>query len=117
MPGGQGYVGGAPGYYQTGAPYGSYYGLPTSSMATISMILGILGVVFFCVWFLGLVFSLLGITFGIISFNECGGVAPRAYGKGMATAGIICGGISILMFVTLVLMAGWSFSPWFGGAF
>ena len=64
--------------------------LPSSTLATISMIAGILG--FF---FLPLIASVVAIWTGYEARKETRSVPPRASGDGMATAGIVMGWIQI----------------------
>jgi hypothetical protein len=68
----------------------NYTILPTSTMATISLIAGILG--FFA---LPVVASIVAIWTGYEARKETRSVPPRASGDGMATAGIIMGWIQI----------------------
>ncbi len=75
----------------------NYTILPTSSLATISLIAGIVGFVF-----LPLIASVVAIWTGYEARKETRSVPPRALGDGMATAGIIMGWIQIgLVVVTL----------------
>ncbi|MCE9647654.1 MAG: DUF4190 domain-containing protein [Chloroflexi bacterium] len=64
--------------------------LPTSTLAIISLIAGVLG-------FLGLpiIASIAAIVTGYAARNETRSVPPKAAGDGMATAGIIMGWIQI----------------------
>jgi len=64
--------------------------LPTSSMAIVSLISGILG--FFMLPVLG---SIVALITGYLARQETRAVPPRASGDGMATAGIIMGWIQI----------------------
>jgi hypothetical protein len=67
-----------------------YMPLPTSGLATVSMITGILGFVMFPV-----VCSIIAIVTGYQARKETRSVPPRASGDGMATAGIVMGWIQI----------------------
>ena len=64
----------------------------TPGFAIASMCCGIASIVFCCVGFLGLICGVCGIVFGIISMKK---EAPA--GKGMALAGLICGGVGTLL--------------------
>src|SRR3990172_2639440 len=71
--------------------YGGYpTSLPTSTMATVSMISGILG--FFILPLLG---SIIALITGYMARQETRAVPPKASGDGMATAGIVMGWIQI----------------------
>ena len=61
--------------------------LPSSTMATVSMIMGILGFIF-----LPVVASIVALITGYAARNETRAVPPRASGDAMATAGIVMGG-------------------------
>lgn len=75
-------------------PQGSYpppaMQLPTSTMAVISVISGILG--FTLVPFLG---SIIAVITGVMARGETRGNPPRTSGDGLATAGIVMGWIGI----------------------
>ena len=64
--------------------------LPTSTLALVSMIAGILGFTFFPV-----VASIVAIITGNMARKETRAVPPTASGDGMATAGIIMGWIQV----------------------
>lgn len=64
--------------------------LPTSTLAIVSLIAGLLG--FGIVPLIG---SIIAIVTGVLARQETRAVPPRATGDGMATAGIIMGGIQI----------------------
>ncbi len=64
--------------------------LPTSTLALVSLIAGILGFTF-----LPLIASVVAVWSGYEARKETRSVPPRASGDGMATAGIIMGWIQI----------------------
>ena len=64
--------------------------LPTSSLATISLVAGILGFTFF-----PLIASIVALVTGYAARKETRAVPPQASGDGMATAGIIMGWVQI----------------------
>jgi hypothetical protein len=64
--------------------------LPTSTMATVSLVAGILGFTFAPV-----IASIVALVTGYSARNETRSVPPRASGDGMATAGIIMGWIQV----------------------
>ena len=71
--------------------YGGYpTSPPTSTMATVSLIAGILG--FFILPLLG---SIIALITGYMARQETRAVPPKASGDGMATAGIVMGWIQI----------------------
>jgi hypothetical protein len=74
--------------------YGPYYPAPlapsTNSFAIVSLILSICGVVM-----LGLVGSILGVTFGHIAQSQIKRAGVPEKGSGLATAGLVIGYIGI----------------------
>jgi hypothetical protein len=71
-------------------PYNYNVTLPTSSMATISLIAGILGFTVFPV-----IASIVAIVTGYAARKEIRAIPPIASGDGLATAGIVMGWIQI----------------------
>jgi hypothetical protein len=76
-------------------------GVGTSGMAIASMVLGIVSLVFFCVWYLAIPAAILAIVLGLLARAQ---LMPGQGGKGFATAGIICGFVA--MFIAIVIVAG-----------
>lgn len=79
----------------------SYHGEPTnSSKSTVSMILGILAILFTCCCPpIGLILGVVAIVLGVI--------APKVMNKmdGKSVAGIICGAIGILLTIVIIIFA------------
>jgi len=75
----------------------NYTVLPTSTLATISLIAGILG-------FMGLpvIASIVAIWTGYEARKETRSIPPKASGDGMATAGIVMGWIQIGLAVVAI---------------
>ena len=71
--------------------------LPSSTLATISMIAGILGFLM-----LQVIGSIVAIWTGYEARKETRSVPPKATGDGMATAGIVMGWIQIGLFVVSI---------------
>ena len=80
------------------APVGSQ----TNHMALTGMICGIVSLVMLCCCY-GLPFNILGIVFSIIGLNKAN-KTPNKDGKGMAIAGLICSGISILAAIAFLVL-------------
>ena len=78
----------------------NYTILPTSTLATTSLIAGILGFVMFPV-----IASIVAIWTGYEARKETRSVPPRAAGDGMATAGIVMGWIQIALAVVGICCA------------
>ena len=66
----------------------------SAGLSIASMILGILSIPVCCVWFLSIVFGLLGIILGVIARGKVS--RGEASGGGMAITGIVCGVIGLL---------------------
>ncbi len=74
---------------------------PTNGMATASLVLGILGVVFFWTVWLGLILGALGIIFGALGRGKAKQGAPN---QGLATAGLTLGIIAVVGSVLFFLL-------------
>jgi hypothetical protein len=68
--------------------------LPTSTLAVVSLIAGIVGVLFFP--FLG---GLIAIVTGNMARKETRSLPPTRSGDGMATAGMVLGWLSLLLWI------------------
>jgi hypothetical protein len=78
-----------------------------TGMAVASLVLGILSVVLFCVWYLGVPMAILAIIFGTLNKSKDG--------KSMATAGIVLGIVSLALFLVVVVIIGATWERRFGG--
>lgn len=89
---------------QQNYPQGMNYPvLPTSTLATVSLIAGILGFFLF-----PLIASIVALWTGYEARKETRAVPPRASGDGMATAGIVMGWIQIgLIIVSLCCLVAY----------
>lgn len=61
-----------------------------------AMVLGIISLVFWCIWYISIPCSILAIVFGIIGI--------KSIGRGMAISGIVTGSISLLI-LTMIFLA------------
>ena len=114
-PGPSAWGSGAPSYGAGYAPQGGYAyggpgtGLPSvSGQATASMVLGIVALVLFLCWFLSIVLALVGLPLGLVALNKINKGQAAPDGRGMALAGVILSGISLVLsvgFAVLVLAA------------
>ncbi|MEU0148330.1 DUF4190 domain-containing protein [Streptomyces sp. NPDC006288] len=68
---------------------------PANGLGTAAMVLGIIAVVGFCMWGLGIILGILALIFGIIGRGRAR--RGEATNGGMALAGIILGSISIVV--------------------
>ncbi|MGW1544010.1 DUF4190 domain-containing protein [Streptomyces sp. NPDC002309] len=95
---------GAPGYY--GWPGGAAE--PSNGMGTASLVVGIVGVVIFCLWPVAIVLGLLAVIFGAVGRAKAS--RGEATNPGMALAGIICGVAGMVLAVVMgVLVIGGTF--------
>jgi hypothetical protein len=63
---------------------------PSNGLAVASLVLGIIALVFFWLPLLGWIPVILSIVMGLIALQQ-------PYGRGMAMAGLICGGIALVI--------------------
>ena len=83
-------------------PYGQVpYGqpAPSSGMAIGSLITGILSIPACCIWFLSIPLGLCAVILGFVAKGKIS--RGQATGSGLATAGIITGGIGLLISIGL----------------
>ena len=93
-----------PNYPQNPQYYPPPAALPTSTMAIVSLISGILGFTLFP--FIG---SIIAIVTGMMARNETRSVPPAASGDGLATAGVIMGWVGVALGVGTLLCIACSF--------
>ena len=91
------------GYYAQPKP-------PGAGMAVAAMVLGIVSLALSCVAYISIPCAILALVLGFIARSKA--VAGTGGGKGMATAGIICGLVSIVLVILFIagVMAflGWA---------
>ncbi|WP_232838801.1 DUF4190 domain-containing protein [Streptomyces geranii] len=81
---------GAPGYgWAPMAPQ------PSNGMGTASLVVGIVSAVVFCLWPLAIILGILAVIFGVIGRGKAR--KGEATNSGQALAGIICGGVGIVV--------------------
>lgn len=71
----------------------------SQALAIVSLVLGILSLLCCCCRWAGVVMSIAAIVCGIIV------LVNHKRGKGMAIAGIVCGGIGVLVALTLIIIS------------
>ncbi|MEM1423341.1 MAG: DUF4190 domain-containing protein [Planctomycetota bacterium] len=77
-------------------------GRPTSGMAIASMVCGIVGIPGLCFYGFGIVLGVLAVVFGEIANRQIKRGEVSAASKGFATAGRICGWISIAVGLAVI---------------
>jgi hypothetical protein len=70
----------------------------SNGFCVASLVLGIISLVAFCLP----IPSALAIVFGIVGYNQVTKSGGEGGGKGMAIAGMICGGISVIFFLIYI---------------
>lgn len=95
-----------PPYGQAPPPaYGGGYGYggqqpKTSGLAVAGMVCGICGLVFFCLYGIP---GLVGLVLSLVALKQIGDSQGALKGRGMAIAGAVTGGLSVLMGILLVI--------------
>lgn len=72
---------------------------PGNGLAIAALVLGVASLALFCVWYVALPGAILAIIFGTIGRSKA---RAGASGGGMATAGLICGVISIGLAIVMI---------------
>jgi hypothetical protein len=83
--------------------YYNSYPPKTSGFAVTSMVLGIIGIPMVCIYFIGIILSILAIIFAGIAISSIKNSNNTLSGKGMAKAGLVLGIINISIVVILIL--------------
>ena len=77
--------------------YAQYGPVQPKGLAITSMVLGIVGLVFCWVWWLGLPASIVGLILGIVALK-------KGQPRGMALAGIITAGVALALAVIVTII-------------
>ncbi len=96
-------------YYQPpyGQPVNNYYVQPkqTNGKSVASLIMGILSLLLLCAYGGGIPFGIMGIVFGVIAKKEIQNDSTNTKGgSGMATGGIVCSVIGLVLSVLFLLI-------------
>ena len=75
------------------SPIGSAEAKPPAGLAIASLVLGIVGLVLFCIWYVSIPSAILAVIFGIVARKKA--ADGTGGGNGMALAGLVCGLISL----------------------
>ena len=78
-------------------------------MGIASMVLGIVSIVLCCIWYISLICAIAGIVFGVMQNRKSGR-------NGMATAGIVCSIIGIVLTIAILVLAAIGFAMMGGAA-
>ena len=90
----------APGYI----PGATASGLPSVyGLAVASMVLGIVGTVFFCFWPIAIPCGVIGLPLGGVAFSRMNKGTADPRGKGQATAGIVLSIVAIAVSVIFII--------------
>ncbi|MGY1497214.1 DUF4190 domain-containing protein [Streptomyces sp. QTS52] len=88
-----------PMYGGTGYGWAPMAPQPMNGMGTASLVVGIISAVFFCLWPLAIILGILAVVFGLIARGRVR--RGQATNAGQALAGIICGGVAIVLAVAV----------------
>lgn len=75
---------------------------PASGLAVVSLVLGILSILFFCIWWIAIPLGALAIILGVVARNQAR--RGEAGGETLARAGLICGIVGVLLGLLLVVL-------------
>jgi len=70
-----------------------------NGIAIASMVLGIISIPLVCFWYISIPCAILAIIFGVVGRSAAKKGAPRG---GMATAGLVCGLIGLLLYILVI---------------
>ena len=73
---------------------------PGNGLAVASLVLGLVSIVFMCIWYIAVPCGILAIVFGAVGRAKAN---QGASGGGMAVAGLICGLVGLFLPILLVL--------------
>ncbi len=85
---------------QAPQPYARQW--PNSGFATAALVLGIIGVVITCVWYIAVILDVLAIIFGSVALNKA--KSEPVANVGMAKAGLVLGCVGIGLILVVVLL-------------
>lgn len=75
---------------------------PTESMATVSLVTGVLGLLTsFCCGLLGLPLPIVAIVCGFMAISKINQNPQQYGGKGLAIGGLVCGFVAILIVILI----------------
>jgi hypothetical protein len=84
---------------------GFYAPNPTDGRATASLVLGIFGLVTFACWGVGAIVGMIGAILGHVAHRHI--KETGAEGRGLATAGIVCGWVALGLGVATIAFTVW----------
>ncbi len=91
--------------YATGAyPYNAPVSVPGKGFGIAGMVLGIISLVFFCLWYIALPCAVVGIILSAVGLNKAKAAGAK---NSMAVAGIVCSAIAIgiaIIFLIIVMV-------------
>ncbi len=88
-----------PGYGGPGYGWPPMAPQPMNGMGTASLVIGIVSVVFSCLWPVAIILGILAVVFGLVSRQRAR--RGQATNAGQALAGIICGVVGIVLAVAI----------------
>jgi len=88
--------------------------IPGKGAGIASLVLGIVSLVFFCVFYLSIPAGIAGIVTGCVSISKAKSVGAKS---GLGVAGIVCSAIGIVIALLLAVAAAGAFISEFGEVF
>jgi len=76
--------------------------VPGKGLAITSMVLGIVALVFCCIWYLGIPCAIVGAVLGGIAYSKAKAVGMKS---GMAVAGLVCSCIALGLNILVIILA------------
>jgi predicted RNA-binding Zn-ribbon protein involved in translation (DUF1610 family) len=74
-----------------------------SPMAIISLVAGIMSLPCGFLWGTGILFAIAAVVLGILDLKNINAGKSESIGKGFDIAGIVCGGVGILIFIGIII--------------
>lgn len=84
-------------YWQSQQPVA----VPGKGMGIAAMVLGIISLVFFCLWYIAIPCALIGVILGGVSSSKAKQAGMK---NGPATAGIVCSSIALALAVLFIVL-------------
>jgi hypothetical protein len=71
-------------------------------LAVAALVCGVLGILFFWCGFIGLPLGIAGVVLGLMAMNKV--KQGTGSGRGMALAGLVCGGLAVVLSIVWIVV-------------